>query len=320
MNKSKLTATFRIVTPMFLSGADKTKAELRVPSIKGALRFWWRALQWAKIQDVKKLREAEAELFGSSDQNVGQSRIRINLVTSGLYLKTHTPPEWKIGDRQNGWKCYSGYGVHEGKRQCIEAGQEFSIKIVLGEQCTEIQVDQLKKALQILGLIGGLGSRARNGWGSVTLIKLEDWQAPYDSQELKSTFQNLTHSEAEPAPFTAFCGAAELRVGKVHKSAEHAHKAIVETYQSTKAKDSGVTKEDRVELGLPRDIKKTHFRDQSERRASPLFLHVHQAADGDAIPMALWLPTNPWHPTVALPGEPARAPKFVLKFATSVET
>ena len=33
-----------IVTPLFLGGADPNKAELRAPSIKGALRFWWRAL------------------------------------------------------------------------------------------------------------------------------------------------------------------------------------------------------------------------------------------------------------------------------------
>ncbi|MGH8711201.1 MAG: hypothetical protein ACREVA_07780, partial [Burkholderiales bacterium] len=34
-----LQATFRIVTPMFMSGADQKKAELPGPSIKAALRF-----------------------------------------------------------------------------------------------------------------------------------------------------------------------------------------------------------------------------------------------------------------------------------------
>jgi CRISPR-associated protein Cmr1 len=32
-----------VVTPMFLGGANNLEAELRVPSIKGMLRFWWRA-------------------------------------------------------------------------------------------------------------------------------------------------------------------------------------------------------------------------------------------------------------------------------------
>ncbi|HPU57120.1 MAG TPA: type III-B CRISPR module RAMP protein Cmr1, partial [Verrucomicrobiota bacterium] len=44
-----LTATYRIVTPMFLGGANpESQAELRISSIKGALRFWWRALMWGR--------------------------------------------------------------------------------------------------------------------------------------------------------------------------------------------------------------------------------------------------------------------------------
>ncbi|MFZ1105749.1 MAG: type III-B CRISPR module RAMP protein Cmr1 [Hyphomicrobiaceae bacterium] len=40
----RIEAEFEIVTPMFLGGADpKGSAELRAASIKGALRFWWRA-------------------------------------------------------------------------------------------------------------------------------------------------------------------------------------------------------------------------------------------------------------------------------------
>ncbi len=33
-----------IITPMFLGGADGKSAELRAPTINGALRFWWRAM------------------------------------------------------------------------------------------------------------------------------------------------------------------------------------------------------------------------------------------------------------------------------------
>ncbi|OPX29474.1 MAG: type III-B CRISPR module RAMP protein Cmr1 [Candidatus Omnitrophica bacterium 4484_171] len=32
------------ITPMFLAGADGRTPELRPPSIKGAMRFWWRAM------------------------------------------------------------------------------------------------------------------------------------------------------------------------------------------------------------------------------------------------------------------------------------
>ena len=42
-------ATYRINTPMFIAGAEQDKeAELRLPSFKGALRFWWRALAYGR--------------------------------------------------------------------------------------------------------------------------------------------------------------------------------------------------------------------------------------------------------------------------------
>lgn len=75
-------AKFRIVTPMFISGADQTKAELRVPSIKGALRFWWRALNYEK--DSKILLDRESKIFGSSDQKIGQSKIKIKVTENKL--------------------------------------------------------------------------------------------------------------------------------------------------------------------------------------------------------------------------------------------
>ena len=73
-----ITATFRIVSPMYLAGAEQTTAALRPPSIKGALRFWWRALNWSRHwQDaatqpakdrehtaLKSLHQEEARLFG----------------------------------------------------------------------------------------------------------------------------------------------------------------------------------------------------------------------------------------------------------------
>lgn len=43
---SKITATYRIVTPMFVGDANQQATEISPQSVKGALRFWWRALNW----------------------------------------------------------------------------------------------------------------------------------------------------------------------------------------------------------------------------------------------------------------------------------
>ncbi|MBA4369031.1 MAG: type III-B CRISPR module RAMP protein Cmr1, partial [Desulfobacterium sp.] len=50
-----------IVTPMFLGGSDPKKAELRAPSVKGALRFWWRALYGS--DNLEKMKKREGEIF-----------------------------------------------------------------------------------------------------------------------------------------------------------------------------------------------------------------------------------------------------------------
>jgi len=39
---TQLRIRYRVVTPAFLGGADPSSAELRPPSIKAALRFWYR--------------------------------------------------------------------------------------------------------------------------------------------------------------------------------------------------------------------------------------------------------------------------------------
>ena len=69
-----LEATFKIITPMFLGGADQKPSDgIRPTTVKGALRFWWRALSWGKyrsgqgVDDESSLNEMhkdEARLFG----------------------------------------------------------------------------------------------------------------------------------------------------------------------------------------------------------------------------------------------------------------
>lgn len=62
----KISSEIETVTPMFLAGADGKTAELRPASLKGLLRYWWRALE--AESDLSKLHDKEAEIFGSVDR------------------------------------------------------------------------------------------------------------------------------------------------------------------------------------------------------------------------------------------------------------
>ncbi|MCD6398523.1 MAG: type III-B CRISPR module RAMP protein Cmr1, partial [Candidatus Aenigmarchaeota archaeon] len=71
-----------VVTPMFLAGADGKTPELRPPSIKGALRFWWRATNGHL--PIDKLKEKEAKIFGGSGDNEGRSKVIIRVISSTI--------------------------------------------------------------------------------------------------------------------------------------------------------------------------------------------------------------------------------------------
>ncbi|MFH0988531.1 MAG: type III-B CRISPR module RAMP protein Cmr1 [bacterium] len=44
MDTKKVTFKCEVITPMFLGGADPDKPELRPPSIRGAMRWWFRTM------------------------------------------------------------------------------------------------------------------------------------------------------------------------------------------------------------------------------------------------------------------------------------
>jgi len=62
------TVTFscETITPMFMYGADGKTPELRPASIKGVMRFWWRAINGdLPLDDLKK---QEDEIFGNTEK------------------------------------------------------------------------------------------------------------------------------------------------------------------------------------------------------------------------------------------------------------
>ena len=65
--------TPRVTTPMFLGGAEH-EAELRLPSFKGVLRFWSRALAWDRVKDVSRLRDEEAARCSAAVMNGAANR------------------------------------------------------------------------------------------------------------------------------------------------------------------------------------------------------------------------------------------------------
>lgn len=290
-----LTASFRVTTPMFLSGADQTQTELRLPSFKGALRFWWRALNWGQddLASIADLKHAEARLFGGTGSGEGQAMFLLRIAPDTT-IETGNQAHFKQGTCQG----YAGYGLTDAKdrlnRQFITPGSQFQVQ-VRGPRAQASDWQQLRQALQALGLLGGLGGRSRKGWGSLTLTGLDGvgdaWSAPDTESSLRAgvdAFFTQSSTGTDPPPFSAFSRFAQIKICAACKNADAAHQQLAKDYQEQVEASS--PKSHREGFGLPR---KTAGENAGLRRASPVFLHVHQVdANGPALPVVTFLPAQ----------------------------
>ncbi len=181
------TITFEceVITPMFLAGADGRAPELRTPSIKGAMRFWWRAMQGHL--SLEELRKEEAKIFGASDEKIGRSKINIRIAkqpSSGdtkESLWQEIPYEEKTSHRsEKKFKVptkYKGisyllYSTHMlNRRPYIKVG--FSFPIIISSSDAQI-LKQAAASFWSLIYLGGIGTRARRGGGNITITKVID--------------------------------------------------------------------------------------------------------------------------------------------------
>src|SRR5438270_10146477 len=72
---------FRVMTALYGGGAEAGQNDLedpfRIPSIRGQLRFWWRATIGGQYEDADRLREAESKIWGSTEH---ASRVRLRIL------------------------------------------------------------------------------------------------------------------------------------------------------------------------------------------------------------------------------------------------
>ncbi len=212
-----VTAIYRIVTPMFLGGANHEAEGIRPPSFKGALRFWWRALNWGNISGatgaddasaLPTLHAEEARLFGSATDGEGSGQGCFLLSVNHVKM-TPTNPVFTGGS-----KYLAGMGLSG--RNALPTEQEFEIILRFHPRAVQSDIDSILRAVKVFGLLGGLGSRSRHGMGSIALYEIirnqekyqkeTIWAAPTTQEEYKTKIKELfpLPLTANEPPFTAF--------------------------------------------------------------------------------------------------------------------
>jgi len=196
----KIDVTFKVVTPMFMAGAlQSSKAEIRAPSIKGVLRFWYRAL------NPKYDPGEEVRIFGGSKDKEGQAGFLLKITnTQGLAYQAKGDERWSKNPI-----CYLGYGAITynknnkkflTERPYIKEGGTFDVSFLIKDTLKKDEVNQLKKAIWGMTLLGGLGAKSRKGFGSIQIEKANGLEVgrlkklPATYKELKESIRHLLES------------------------------------------------------------------------------------------------------------------------------
>lgn len=205
------TFTLELVSPAFLAGADQSSAEsceLRVPSLRGQLRWWWRTLHAAHV-DVPTLRRLEAAVWGSTD---AASPVRLSLAPVSVDRKTFPFKQLGKNKKDQDVLVFDGdaaraYGIAQPPRGIVpgalyvsygmdemDAGDltsrktrffvtpgsswKLNVRTKAGTYQDPVKTDQkvdvpesdvleqARAALSLLCRYGGVGSKARKGFGS----------------------------------------------------------------------------------------------------------------------------------------------------------
>jgi CRISPR-associated protein Cmr1 len=341
-------ADYRVLTPMFCAGADPSRPELRAPSFKGVLRFWWRALAWARLGgDLEKIHEEEDRIFGGPAAGCSQVAVQIAFGQAGrpselgkggiLKVGGNTGPV--VGDGAR----YLGYGLMEAfasakkntergqlLRACCLAPFNFTVRLRC-RSLSDVEVVEVSRALQAAGLFGGLGARTRRGYGSITLQGLridgeQKWQNPISLDALGSALRGCTPAIAPEGvpPYTAFCRQTRIVVVKAQSSGpldlldligremvrfrswgkngkilsgENSLKLFSEDHDLMKQPPAQRNRHpQRIAFGLPHNYgrgneDKVEPAEVSDRRASPLFIHMHECSS-QAVAVLAFLPAE----------------------------
>ena len=150
-----------IITPCFCAGADPAKAEIRAPSIRGQLRWWFRVLGGNRIE--------EAAIFGSVSGDCEKSSsisLRVENDSNPVFWN---PPE--LGQNTSrSYLMYYAKNSSEGKRWgyggALAPGHKFKIHLRFLRQLDSELTEKFNLAWSSFLAFGTIGYRSTRGMGS----------------------------------------------------------------------------------------------------------------------------------------------------------
>ncbi|HEY8378253.1 MAG TPA: type III-B CRISPR module RAMP protein Cmr1, partial [Nannocystis sp.] len=170
----------RLTTTTPIYGGSTTPREvdtidvIRAASIRGQLRFWWRALHAPRYARPEQLYSQESALWGgpAGGELGGRSRVEIRTVVLDRTTKRQVPAQGDL--------AYALFPARETKQsrngepskaaELYDAGITFDLEVYF-PTAHELE---LRETLRAWLLFGGYGGRTRRGLGSLTVAAEQD--------------------------------------------------------------------------------------------------------------------------------------------------
>lgn len=228
-----LRVQLEVATPI-LGGSHQTRSidnvdVIRAPSVRGHLRFWWRALYGPQYANADALYQRESALWGrAATDDGGRSavEIRVSIERAGgtdnseirLYPgqgQQATPGAYAL------WPARAATKTPPAPRR--QPGTQFQLMLkVAGTDRDEAEV---RDALRAWILFGGYGGRTRRGLGSLKVIgDVNGWLPTAATRE---ALMSLFGFDIFAAPTRTPCdvpwlGDAAIHVGRADRDAQRA--------------------------------------------------------------------------------------------------
>lgn len=239
------------ITPVLGGGVDSFEPDphdvVRVPSVRGALRWWWRALHPGLTID--ELRTRERELWGGvgatpKDTRASAVRVRVDVQNPGRVVpagehemrggRLAVLPRW-LGGRE------LGYGLFPLQRTASERnawtrssamptknlreGLTFSLSVSVDPS----KYAEVLEAVTAWLVFGGYGARTRRGFGALSSPKVtlaEGARVLASRQSVDGDKERPTKERLiKERPTVGGCALYQSKT--VHRSAEDAHRALL---------------------------------------------------------------------------------------------
>lgn len=297
---------------MFLSGVDQRSCELRAASVRGAMRYWYRALLGGRGLPLNEVRRREAEVFGEAGREggAGGSAVSLRVTSTGLRDSCRPPSELPAWDNkpsgnnpQGKIKPSAGIGylwfsvaLGSNFRSFIAPGTQFEV-VIAALPGREQAFGEALKAFWLLSHLGALGTRSRRAAGSFWVIDthIEGTDSPlfkefFDPQEVGHEIKNMIGSKdvlVSPTlnQYSVLGDNIDIFYRKIEKKSwKDAIDCIGSDFKKFRFENRRCPDPERAGFGLPltvgyrRDERKIMLSSQEQvgegRRGSPLHIRV----------------------------------------------